>query len=662
MDRPVDEVRGVWGSAVFAATALVAIPASAAPTATLTLADLRKAVSLASPQISPNGDRVAVLVSRRDYVKDRIETNLDVVDVRTHATRTLVRDARVRAVRWAPDGHAIAYVVEPKSGEDKSAQAFVLPMNGGEPLQLTHEKEGVTDLAWRPDSRALTYVAVAEAPNAKAIEQHDDAFQVTDDAWTAQAAPVPDRLYEIAAGGGTPHRIVSWHWSVAGGFTYSADGRSLFVTRLKPDAHPNRYLASEIVRVSVANGTVSRIAALSSTQADPIRSLDGRFVAYDFANPRASMQTEAALADAGAEHPRFVTRHLNRDVSIEAFAPDGALVLAANDGTRSRLFHVGNDGAIAAYPLGDVDVFAASVAPNGTVALIGATPNHPSELYALPARASAPQRLTHYNGWIGAFALGKSRTITWRSGDGFHPDGVLTAPPHWHAGARAPLVLLIHGGPSATSTMGFNGFAQVLAAHGWFVFEPNYRGSNNLGAEFARTTVPYIASVPGRDIEAGLSAVLSLHLVDTARIGVSGWSEGGLMTSWLIGHDARWKAAVSGAAVNDWIGYSAMTDAKDFTPQFIGRSPWTDPSLMNTFNAESPLTYAMNVKTPTLILSDAGDYRVPTPLSYEFYHDVRATGTPVQFVIFPVNGHFPSDPVRAEDVYRRWEAWLAKYL
>ncbi|MGB8520444.1 MAG: prolyl oligopeptidase family serine peptidase, partial [Candidatus Tumulicola sp.] len=153
-----------------------------------------------------------------------------------------------------------------------------------------------------------------------------------------------------------------------------------------------------------------------------------------------------------------------------------------------------------------------------------------------------------------------------------------------------------------------------------------------------------------------------MAIVDETNIGISGWSEGGLMTSWLIGHDTRWKAAVSGAAVNDWIGYSAMTDAKDFTPQFIGPSPWTNPSLMQTFDSESPLTYASHVKTPTLILSDAGDYRVPTPLSYEFYHDVRATGTPVQFVIFPVNGHFPTDPVLAEDVYRRWEGWFAKYL
>jgi dipeptidyl aminopeptidase/acylaminoacyl peptidase len=283
-------------------------------------------------------------------------------------------------------------------------------------------------------------------------------------------------------------------------------------------------------------------------------------------------------------------------------------------------------------------------------------------LYVLPPHARLPIRLTHYNDWIDGFALGVANTITWKSKDGFSPDGVLVTPPNWHKGMRAPLVLYIHGGPTSASNTAFSSFPQVLAAHGWFVFEPNYRGSDNLGLAFARTTVPHIASVPGQDIEDGLAALLKAGSVDPTRIAVSGWSEGGLMTSWLITHDTRWKAAVSGAAVNDWIGYSAMTDAKDFTPQFIGPSPWTNPSLMDTFNAESPLTYASNVKTPTLIMSDAGDYRVPTPLAYEFYHDVRATGTPVQFVIFPVNGHFPTDPVRNEDVSRRWEAWLLKYL
>ncbi|MGA8535456.1 MAG: prolyl oligopeptidase family serine peptidase [Candidatus Tumulicola sp.] len=624
----MDEVKRLLCGAVLLASALSALPALAAPTATLKLADLRKAVSLGSPEISSDGERIIVLVSHPDYSKDRIVTDLVLVDVRTRSARTLIRDGHVRAARWAPDAHAIAYVAKPKSGDVESAQLFVLPMDGGEPVALTHQKEGVSDFAWRPDSRALAYFATPEAPNAKAIEGHDDAFQVTDDAWTAQAAPVPNQLYEIAAGGGTAHRIVSWRWSVAGGLTYSADGRDLFVTRVKPNAHPNRYLATEIVKVGVAQGSVELIPTLSATQSDPIRSFDGRFIAYGFANPRGTMQSEAAIADAGGSHPRFSTQRLDRSVSIEAFAPGDAAVVSANDGTRSRLFQVSSSGAVSAYPLGNVDVTSASVARDGTVALTGYAPDHPSELYVLPPHANAPQRITHYNDWIGAFALGKSRQVAWRSSDGFHPDGVLTAPPHWHPGMRAPLVLVIHGGPTSASTTGFSGFVQVLAAHGWFVFQPNYRGSDNLGLEFARTTVPYIASVPGRDIEDGLAAVLKLGVADPSRIGVSGWSEGGLMTSWLIGHDARWKAAVSGAAVNDWIGYSAMTDAKDFTPQFIGKSPWTDPALMDRFNAESPLTYAMNVKTPTLILSDAGDFRVPTPLSYEFYHDVRATGTP----------------------------------
>lgn len=644
--------------------ALVALPAAAAaPSATLKLADLRKTVSVSDPEISPDGTRVAVLVSRRDYQKDRTAVDLVLVDVRAKSVRTLVRDGKVRVARWSPDGRTIGYVATPKSGEEgMSPQLIVLPMDGGEPLALSHEKHGVSDFAWRADSRALAYVATGDAPNAKAIAAHDDAFEVTDEAWTEQAAPVPDRLYEIAAAGGTAHRVPGWSWNVAGGLTYSRDGTNLFVTRTKPDAHPNRYLASEIVRVGVRSGGVARIPTLSGTQGDPLRSEDGRFIAYGFANPHGTMQTEAALADPNGAHPRFVTARLDRDASIEAFTTGDALAIAANDGTRRRLYRVAADGAVSTYPLGSIDVASASAARDGTIAFTGSAPDRPSELYVLRRQDRAPQRLTHYNDWIGAFALGEARSIVWRSGDGFHPDGVLIAPPRWRAGVRAPLLLLIHGGPTSASTTGFSGFAQVLAAHGWFVFEPNYRGSDNLGLAFARTTVPHIASVPGKDIEDGVAAVLRLGVADPKRIGVSGWSEGGLMTSWLIGQDTRWKAAVSGAAVNDWIGYSAMTDAKDFTRQFIGRSPWTDPALMATFNAESPLTYASNVRTPTLILSDAGDFRVPTPLSYEFYHDVRATGTPVQFVIFPVNGHFPSDPVRTEDVYRRWADWFVKYL
>jgi dipeptidyl aminopeptidase/acylaminoacyl peptidase len=652
----------IFFSVLVAALAFGASAVAAAANPTLKLEDLRKIVAPSSPQISPDGSHVALLVPKRDFTKDETTYTLVLVDTHSHAIRSLIRDAHVSNPSWSPDGRFIAFTEVTGTDKDKATQLFVLPMDGGEALQLTHEKKGVEDYQWRPDGRALAYVAGGEAPNAKAIEAHDDAFDVTYEAWTAQAAPVADVLYEVTSSGGTPRRIPHWSQNVAGGFTYSADGRSLFVTRSKPNAHPNRYLAHEIVRVDVRSGAISSIDALSTTQEGPVRSPDGRHIAYGFANPKGTMQSEVALADANGKHPQFLTKHLDRNADILDFASNDAVLMVANDGTNRRFYRVSADGSVAIAPIGNLAGFEASVARDGTIAFTANAPDRPTELYLLAPHATQPVRLTHYNDWIDRYAVASSSTIMWKSTDGFSPDGVLVRPPNWHKGMRAPLVLFIHGGPTSASNTAFSSFPQVLAAHGWFVFEPNYRGSDNLGLAFARTTVPHIASVPGQDIEDGLAAVLKSGSVDPSRIAVSGWSEGGLMTSWLIGHDTRWKAAVSGAAVNDWIGYSAMTDAKDFTPQFIGPSPWTDPSLMNTFNAESPLTYAGNVKTPTLILSDAGDFRVPTPLAYEFYHDVRATGTTVQFVIFPVNGHFPSDPVRSEDVYRRWEAWVLKYL
>jgi dipeptidyl aminopeptidase/acylaminoacyl peptidase len=202
----------------------------------------------------------------------------------------------------------------------------------------------------------------------------------------------------------------------------------------------------------------------------------------------------------------------------------------------------------------------------------------------------------------------------------------------------------------------------VLAAHGWIVFSPNYAGSDNQGVAFASSIVPHITSVAGPTIEDGVEAVLKHTAADPTRIGVSGWSAGGMMTSWLITHDTRWKAAVDGAAVDDFLALGYMSDSKGYLQSLIGADPWSNASRMSTYQAESPSTYADRVKTPTLILTDASDYRVPTPLSYEFYHAIRATGTPVKLVVWPVVGHFPTDPVRSEDVLRQWEAWFVDKL
>jgi dipeptidyl aminopeptidase/acylaminoacyl peptidase len=644
---------------------MIFLAAMTPPALVLTLADLRKTVSLASPQITPDGRSVALIVRRSDYKKDRTVSDLVLVSVRTRATRTLLHDVTgLGQIAWSPDGSKLAYtaegIVDPDDpAAEKSSQIFILPMNGGEPVQITHEKNGVDAFDWRPDGRAFAYSAHVDAPNAKAIKEHDDAFNVTDEAWTDQAAPTAQYLYQILASGGTSQRIGAGDWSVGGGFTYSKDGRSVFVTRIADHANPNRFLARQLVRIDVKSGATIALPQLSGTQGDPLRGPSGQ-IAFNFGNPRGRMQNEIALADGSGLHSRSVTGRLDRNVADVSFLPNGSLLLTANDRTQRRIFTVSPAGAVSIPAIGSLSVSSATVAKNGTIAFTALAPNRPSELYLLSGKT--PVRLSNYNGWIARYRLGVTRPVTWRTFDGLTADGVLTTPPAGTSKTRAPLVLYIHGGPTAASTTAYSGFVQVLAAHGWYVFQPNYRGSDNLGLTYARTTVPNITSVPGRDIEAGLTKVLSSAPIDPARIGVSGWSEGGLMTSWLIGNDQRWRAAVSGAAVNDWVQYDAMSDSKDFAPLFIGKSPWSSSALYKLYEAESPLSYASSVRTPTLIMSDAGDFRVPTPLAYEFYHDVRATGTPVQFVVYPVVGHFPRDPVRVEDIYRRWEAWFVKYL
>lgn len=622
--------------------------------AKLTLADLRKTVTVTSPQISPDGKSIAVQIKRSDYDKDAIHTDLVLVDVATRSARTLLHDAEgLASVEWSPDGTRIAYVAR--------KQVYVLPMSGGEPVQVTHVKTSVDALDWRPDGRAIAYTAEVQPANHAQIEHHEDAFNVNDDAWTDQEPPQRDRLYEVSANGGTP-RELGRDFAVGGGFTYARDGRRIFVTRITGAKSPNRYLAREIIRVDVKSGRTIVLPKLSPTQSDPLRGPHGE-IAYSFANPRGSMQTEIALAAPDGTNPNMLTQHLDRNVNGAAFLPDGSLIVTANDATGRGIFRISPGGSVSRLPLGAlIPSFDASASRNGTVAFVAAAPDHPSELFVLAPGAKAPVRVTGENRWIARYALGASHSVTWRTNDGLTADGVVTTPPGWRAGHRVPLVLYIHGGPTSSSTLGYSGFVQVLAAHGWMVFQPNYRGSDNLGLRFAKTTVPHISSVPGDDIESGLAQVLREYPVDAKRIAVSGWSEGGLMTSWLITHDTRWRAAVSGAAVNDWVQYDTMTDSKDFAPQFIGKSPWSSRAEYTFYEDESPLTYASRVRTPTLILSDSGDYRVPTPLAYEFYHEVRATGTPVQFVIYPVIGHFPRDPVRSEDVNRRWESWLVQHM
>jgi dipeptidyl aminopeptidase/acylaminoacyl peptidase len=175
-------------------------------------------------------------------------------------------------------------------------------------------------------------------------------------------------------------------------------------------------------------------------------------------------------------------------------------------------------------------------------------------------------------------------------------------------------------------------------------------------------TIGDLGAGPGRDIVAGVRSLERAGFVDPNRIAVGGWSEGGCLTAWLITHYTMWRAAMAGAAVTDWIAEYNLSDAVYYEKAIAGvTTPWAGDGR-NRLVAESAIGGAANVRTPTLIMSDTGDYRVPTPEEYAFYHALRDNGVEVQYVAFPFHGHLPSDPVRIEEIFKRWIAWYDTHL
>jgi dipeptidyl aminopeptidase/acylaminoacyl peptidase len=255
--------------------------------------------------------------------------------------------------------------------------------------------------------------------------------------------------------------------------------------------------------------------------------------------------------------------------------------------------------------------------------------------------------------------------LNWTGPDGFAEDAVVTRPPNALAGRRYPVVLLIHGGPGLSSTRDFVyeqwPLAQMIASHGYVVLQPNYRGSDNLGNAYMTAIVHNTVVGPSSDILAGLDALDRLGGVDASRVAVSGWSYGGELTSWLIGHDHRWRAAVSGAAVNsEFDEYNLSTsNVQDRYP--LGTTPYTGDG-QRVYHDNSPITYYAQITTPTLIWGTTLDPVVPIVQSYALFHALQEKHVPVRFAVFPAATHGPADPRQTAALTRLWLGWLDDHM
>jgi dipeptidyl aminopeptidase/acylaminoacyl peptidase len=662
------------------ATVLLAATALAQSTSRrLTLDDLGRVVRVSDPQIAPDGKSIVVVMSRANYDENRYDAELVVVDVASGRQRSLTMDRRgIGQPRFSPSGDRLAFVasVAPAAGQPARAQVFVMPMAGGDARKLTNVPKGVQQYAWSPDGRTIAYATEDEIEKKTGPERFNDSFEIQNDDIFITSERLPTHAWLVPSDGGEAKRLTSGSWSLpisyppgapASPLAWSPDGKSIAIVRLATP-HSGDNDRATINVVDVATGQLRAVTGGERAEIQPTFSPDGSQIAYW--HPRegdSGSVNEIHVAPAAGGKGKSITRALDRNAARSIWMPDGkTLLVGANDTTRVSLWLQPLDGPARKLDLGTaspsssfwVDV---AVGKDGAIAFTATDPTRPAELYYMASPTSAPKRLTDANAEVATMALGKTEVITWKS-DNFTHNGILTYPPDFAPGRKYPLVLVIHGGPRAASLETFGMNAQIMAAKGWVVFQPNYRGSDQIGAAYQRAIVNDAGAGPGRDVMAGVEAVKQRGFVDTSKIAVSGWSYGGYMTTWLIGNYTGWRVAVAGAAVTDWMDQYNLGDANVRRASAFGGSPWTDPKRMQAFMDQSPITYVSKIRTPTLVMTNMEDYRVPPTQSFKLYHALKDNGVPTKFIGYPIFGHNANDPVRSRDVQRRWIGWIEQYF
>jgi dipeptidyl aminopeptidase/acylaminoacyl peptidase len=681
------KLKSLSGYVAGAALALAFSGAAQGQARPMNLSDLGRIVRVSDAQIAPDGRSVLILVSRANYAEDRFVTDLVLVDVASGAQRALVHDRRgLSSPRWSPSGDRVAFLATeaPASGTATEPRAQIFTVTaarpGAVPVRVTSAPQGVQQFAWRPNGTYFAYVTADEPEPKVGDERFNDSFEVGNNDYLITTAPTPSHIWLVASSGGVPpRRLTSGAWSLPtfrppgappSPLTWSPDGTSLTFTRV-PTPRSGDFARSTVHVLDVNNGTSRALTNGTEYEGFGVFSPDGKQVAYSYpreGNPKFGNEIRVAAAY-GSRGGMTVTPSIDRNIARAIWMPGGkALLIGANDERRVGLWiqPIGEPptrietGATSPSSSFWVDV---SVGPNSEIAFAGSEPNRPTELYFMASPTSQPKRLTDFNHDVAALSLGRIETIDWQGPNGFHENGIVIYPPGFAPGHKYPLVLEVHGGPRAASLETFAARPQIMAAKGWIVFQPNYRGSDNLGNMYTAAINNDAGEGPGRDVMAGVAALVKRGFIDTTRIAVSGWSYGGYMSTWLAGRYPHvWRSAVIGAPVTNWLDQYNLGDANVRRATAFGGSPYTSPARMQAYVAQSPLSVAGAIRAPTLILHDLRDDRVPVTQGYELFHMLQDNSVTTRFVVYPIAGHNAADPVRQRDVTRRWIDWIEAWF
>ncbi len=626
-------------------TAAGVAPAARQAPDTLTPEQTLQIRQLGDTRVSPDGSRVAFVVTEPPTGDERLRA-IWMIDVATRQVRRLTHsEGSEFSPRWSPDGRTLAFL----SDRDEGTRVYLLPMDGGEAAPLTDGQRPVRSFAWSPDGESIAFVATEPrtAEEKKRIEEKDDARVVDEDDRHARAWVVDVATKSV-------RRLAEEPWSI-GDVTWMPGGRALVATatdRPASDEHTD-----QIVRVSLADSSVTVLASPKGPFSNVEVSPDGHRIAYIAARVDGPVPHDVYVQELGAPEAHDLTAAtVDRPMGAVRWQPDGTLTAGITEGFTSRMVKLDLDGSAHPFPPVPVNVTSYSL-QGGTLAFVGETTTRPPELWLSVTGAPAEQ-VSHLNDRWEHPPLVEPRRFTYRSFDGTPIEAALLVPSVRTGPGKPPLVVLIHGGPTGRWSDRFEPWGQLLAARGYAVLYPNIRGSVGYGWDFLASNRADWGGGDYEDVMAGVDTVIARGLVDPERLGIGGWSYGGYMSEWAITQTHRFKAAVVGAGLSD-LASEFGTEAGPAYDEWFWGLPYEN---LEGFIRHSPVTYAKNIRTPTLILQGTEDTTDPQGQSDQLYRPLKRYGVPVEYVLYPREPHGLREEKHLLDRLRRVIEWYDQYL
>jgi dipeptidyl aminopeptidase/acylaminoacyl peptidase len=693
------------GPAPAGAAAAAQGPASAATLAAspperrpMVPADLLGLRAVGNPEISPEGAWVAYTVASLDAERDRGDVDVWMLPLAGGEALRLTGSTKPESdPRFSPDGRFLAFL---SAREGESSQVWLLDRRGGEARQLTKLEGDVSDLAWSPDSRRLAVIVHDPEPKPAAAAS-----------MTAAAGPGGGEPPAAAAEGSekpkTPPPIVVtrlqfkrdgegylddrrdhlWVVDVATGAAeqitrgpydhsepqWSPDGRWVaFVANrtADPDRNQNTDLFVVAPRAGAEPLAVTRAATSDSS---PAWSPDGRWLAFVHGGAVEDLwygSTFVAVAEVGAlaGEPaadtvfavRALTRELDRNVLVPTFSPDGEQVLfLVEDGGNQHLARVAvGGGSVERVVAGEREITDFAVGPGGELVVLESQWDHPEELSLVAADGSLVRLGTTNDAWLSKLALAPTERFRATAADGTPVDAFLTLPPGATRDRRYPTLLRIHGGPTSQYATGWELDWQLLAAHGYAVVAANPRGSTGYGTAFSRALWARWGEPDFDDVMAAVDEAIRMGVADPDRLGVGGWSYGGILTNYVITKTDRFKAAISGASEANYLANYGV-DHYQYEWEVELGLPWENTELWLRL---SPFFQVGKVRTPTLWMCGQEDWNVPLINSEQMYQALRRLGVPTELVVYPGQTHRIRVPSYQVDRYERYLAWYDRYV